>query len=129
MSENDDDEVGYKRPPAASRFKRGRSGNPNGRRKGTRNWATDLTALMERRVIIQEDGETRHVSAQQAMLLSTLQKAVNGEPRAFGHIFKMLKELGLEAPSQEVPVSESDRAIVEDFLRRNTPSAKNGSES
>jgi hypothetical protein len=128
---HDDNEVGYKRPPEASRFKAGRSGNPNGRPKGTRNLATDLTALMEKRVIIQEDGETRQVSAQQAMLLSALQKAMSGDIKASGQIFKMLKELGLEAPqpSQAAPVTERDRAIVDDFLRRNTPPAKSESES
>jgi Family of unknown function (DUF5681) len=80
MSDSDDErhdgtEVGYKRPPEGSRFKAGRSGNPNGRPKGTRNLATDLTALMEKRVIIQEDGETRQVSAQQAMLLKVLSRS------------------------------------------------------
>jgi hypothetical protein len=88
--------------------------------------ATDLTELMEKRVIIQEDGETRQVSAQQAMLLSALQRAMGGDIKAAGQIFKMLKDFGLEAPqaSQAAPVTERDREIVADFLRRNRAAAK-----
>lgn len=32
-----DYEVGYGKPPAETRFKKGQSGNPNGRPKGSRN--------------------------------------------------------------------------------------------
>lgn len=35
-----DYEVGYGRPPVATRFKAGQSGNPSGRAKGTRNLTT-----------------------------------------------------------------------------------------
>ena len=35
-------EVGYKNPPVKSRFRKGQSGNPRGRRKGQRNWQTAL---------------------------------------------------------------------------------------
>ena len=34
--------VGYRKPPMHSRFKKGKSGNPNGRPKGTVNFATVL---------------------------------------------------------------------------------------
>lgn len=35
-----DEDVGKGRPPAASRFKTDRSGNPRGRKKGTKNVKT-----------------------------------------------------------------------------------------
>jgi hypothetical protein len=56
MADNDDDyEVGYKRPPKNSQFKKGQSGNPKGRPKGRKNLRTDL-----------EEGEWRAPHHQQA---------------------------------------------------------------
>jgi hypothetical protein len=41
MSEQEEEKVGYGRPPLATRFKLGQSGNPNGRPKGSLNQKTD----------------------------------------------------------------------------------------
>jgi hypothetical protein len=37
MSQDDDYGVGYRKPPKASRWRKGQSGNPRGRQKGARN--------------------------------------------------------------------------------------------
>ena len=52
-------EVGYGKPPQATRFQPGKSGNPKGRPKGSRN-RTKLPALNEERLksIILEDMQT-----------------------------------------------------------------------
>ena len=39
--------VGYRKPPTHSRFKKGKSGNPKGRPKGSRNFSTDVKATLE----------------------------------------------------------------------------------
>jgi uncharacterized protein DUF5681 len=74
-----DDEAGFKRPPKGTRFKPGRSGNPKGRPKGRRNLTTDLAALMTKRIPIRKDGELRHVTGQEALLLRLFEKAVGGD--------------------------------------------------
>ena len=120
MSE-EDSEAGYKRPPQRSRFKAGRSGNPKGRPKGGRNLKTDLTALMKKRIPIRQDGELRQVSGQEAILLSLFEKAVRGDLKASAQIITMLMKIDNRDPPPPEPavVTDNDRAIVEDFLRRN----------
>lgn len=44
MTDKDDCEVGYGKPPRHSQFKPGQSGNPRGRKKGSRGLRTDLHA-------------------------------------------------------------------------------------
>jgi hypothetical protein len=131
MSTNEDAESGYGRPPNETRFKPGRSGNPKGRPKGTRNLKADLASLLEKRVPIREDGEVRHVSRQEAMLLSLYAKAVQGDTKASSQLFTMLTKMENQdtAPSQPDAVTDNDRAIVEEFLRRNSVPIKKESES
>ena len=49
---SDEPNPGYKRPPKATRFKAGASGNPRGRPKGSHNLKTDLTKLLKKRVTV-----------------------------------------------------------------------------
>ena len=45
-----DKPVGYRNPPVASRFPKGQSGNPGGRKKDSRNFKTVLDEVMAREV-------------------------------------------------------------------------------
>ena len=124
MSESD--KVGYKRPPKVHQFKPGKSGNPRGRPKGTRNLGTDLTDILGRRVSIREDGKERRISRQEALLLSLYNKALHGDVRAATAIINMLSKL---APSSAEPpgpasLSQNDERILADFLRRRMSAAK-----
>src|ERR1039458_6542262 len=51
--------VGYGAPPEATRFKKGVSGNPKGRPRGSLNVATVFTKILRERVVINEHGQ-RH---------------------------------------------------------------------
>jgi len=124
----DTDKPGYKRPPKTTRFKAGHSGNPKGRPKGARSLKKDLVNLMEKRVRIREDGEQRHVSGQELMLLKLFEKAAKGDLKASTQIFGMLMKFDASDPPQTEPenITANDRMIVADFLRRNSKS--NGGE-
>lgn len=43
-------EVGYGRPPQEHQFKRGQSGNPKGRPKGSKNESTILREILEHKI-------------------------------------------------------------------------------
>jgi uncharacterized protein DUF5681 len=128
MSTNDDAAGGYGRPPKGTRFRPGRSGNAKGRPKGVRNLKTDLASILQKRVAIREDGELRQVTRQEAMLLTLYSKAVQGDTKASSQLLTMVTKTEAQdaAPSQPDVVTDNDRAIVEDFMRRNLPVKKEG---
>ena len=125
---NVDEKTGYKQPPKAGQFKAGRSGNPKGRPKGTRNLKTDLNVLLRKRIVVREDGETRYVSRQEAMLLSLFSKAVRGDVKASNSLLAMVIKLDppplKNAESETEAVSASDSTIIQQFFER---SRSNGS--
>jgi Family of unknown function (DUF5681) len=120
----DADKPGHGKPPKATQFKPGQSGNPRGRPKGVRNLRSDLANVLEKRVRIREDGQQHRVSGQRAMLLKLFEKALSGDIRAANQLFGMLMKLDADDPPEKEPenVTERDEAIIAEFLRRNIPS-------
>src|SRR5580704_16474985 len=74
--------VGYGKPPKVKQFKRGRSGNPNGRPKGSRKLATDLAAELGEQITVREEGRSRRISKQHALIKSLMARALQGNVRA-----------------------------------------------
>jgi hypothetical protein len=54
--------VGFGKPPKAGQFKKGKSGNPRGRPRGSCNLATDLNAELSEQITVREDGRSKRVS-------------------------------------------------------------------
>ena len=91
---NDNDEVGYRKPPRDTRFKPGQSGNPKGRPKGVKNLATDLQEELEQKITVTEANQTLQVTKQRAMLKTLFAKALKGDARSANVLINLI--LGLE---------------------------------
>lgn len=117
---SDDSNPGYKHPPKAGQFKPGQSGNLRGRPKGSRNLKTDLNKMMRKRIVLTEKGKTRQISGQEAVLLSLLKRVMEGDVRAANSILTMVMKLNPPEPLDDgnEEISDSDRAIIEDYLNR-----------
>jgi hypothetical protein len=112
-------DVGYRKPPKAAQFKKGRSGNPTGRRKGSLNLATDLRDELSERITVREDGKPRRISKQRALIKSLLAKALQGDPRAATALLALsAREAGeaMERPDDKVGAGEL--LLVERYLPR-----------
>jgi hypothetical protein len=77
-----DDEVGFGKPPKHTRFTKGRSGNPNGRPRGSRNASTLLDEALKERVSVSENGRRKKITKLEAILTQLVNRAAGGDHRA-----------------------------------------------
>lgn len=112
--------VGYGKPPLASRFKPGQSGNPKGRPCGTRNLRTDLEEELSSSLVVHENGKPRRVSKQRATVKVLFEKALKGDIRAIGLLLGLLDRIiGHDQKESDVTSDpEADTAILRRALSR-----------
>lgn len=73
--------IGYRKPPASTRFAKGQSGNPRGRPRG-RHSEAPYEAVLGQMVTIREGGTDRKVTAAQAFLLHLAKRGLEGDGSA-----------------------------------------------
>jgi hypothetical protein len=118
--------VGYGRPPLSTRFRKGRSGNPRGRPRGS----TDIAAILKRALgapaAPAEDGAPRAVSKLEAMFEQQVDKAAAGDLAAL-RFLTALPQFAPDSAAAAPPLAESDRKVVAELLIRlecTTPGAR-----
>ena len=121
--------VGYCNPPEDSRFKRGQSGNPKGRPKGTVNLATVLERTLRERVVINENGQRKTVTKLEAALKQLTNKAASGEMKALQLLAALVRSAEERSVQTDVPDSaleEVDEKVVHGILKRLETTDKGG---
>ena len=116
-----DYEVGYGRPPRHTRFEPGRSGNPRGRPKGTKNLKTDLMEELGEKIVVREGEQSRRVSKQRAVVKSLVMRTLKGDGRAATLLMSMMMRLidtGEGSPEVAEPLHDFEREILRDFEER-----------
>jgi len=101
--------VGYCNPPERTRFKKGQSGNPQGRPKGALNMATVLERILRERVVINENGKRKTITKLEAAFKQLTNKAASGELKAV----QLLSALVRSAEDRAAQTSISKSALEE----------------
>ncbi len=117
----DDYEVGYGKPPRHTRFQPGRSGNPRGRPKGTRNLKTDLMEELGEKILVREGEQSRRVSKQRAVVKTLVTRTLKGDARAASLLTSMMMRLldtGEGAPEVTETLHDDEREILQAFAGR-----------
>jgi hypothetical protein len=111
--------VGYGKPPVQSRFKRGQSGNPAGRPKGSQNVATVLRDALSATVVVNEGGRRQTKTKLEVMVTQFVNKAVSGDPKAAERVLKLYAVLSSPTESTTVtPDLATDRRMSARVLAR-----------
>src|SRR6202158_579980 len=87
----EDSGIGYRKPPRATRFTKGRSGNSAGRPRG-RHREAPYESVLGQMVKIREGGVERRVTAAEAFLLQLTKRALEGDDAAARASLAMIEE-------------------------------------
>jgi hypothetical protein len=112
-----EDEIGYGKPPRHSQFKPGQSGNPKGRRRGSRGLKTDLQQELAAGHTIQINGQQIKGTKQQLMVKTLATRAASGDLKAIALLVPLvLQVFGIEdRGTGKEQLTAPDQALL-DFM-------------
>jgi uncharacterized protein DUF5681 len=124
--------VGYCNPPEHTRFKKGKSGNPLGRPKGTLNMATVLERTLREKVVITEDGKRRTISKLEAAIMQLTNQAASGSLKALQLLTALVRsaeERAVQTPISKSAFEENDERVFLNILKRFETTSKGDQEN
>ncbi len=87
-------EIGYKRPPKSAQFAKGKSGNPKGRPKGSKNFLTVLEKELGQSISVNENGRKKKMTRLEAMVKRLVGAALQGDQRSLLTLVEVFKRTG-----------------------------------
>lgn len=102
-------EIGYRRPPKNGRFKKGNSGNPKGRPKGSGNFVTLLEKELGQAIVVNENGKKKTVTRMQAVVKRVVADALQGDRKAVLTLFDILRRTG------QLEKADIDNLLPDDY--------------
>lgn len=122
--------VGKGKPPRKSRWQRGTSGNPGGKKKGTLNLESTFRNALLRPITVTVEGEKKIISVLDALVIRLLDGALKGDFKAINSILDRIERMIGFDREQGVETSEEDLEILQRvFPRRDFKVGANASDA
>ena len=117
---NGEYEVGYGKPPRHTRFKKGQSGNPQGRPKGSKNLTTLLGEALNEPVIVAENGGRRKITMREAIIKQLVKRSATADLRAIKILLDMVRDIEgqIEPAFESRAFTEADEKVIEQLRAR-----------
>ena len=107
-----DYEVGYRRPPVHTRFRKGHSGNPRGRGARGKTLLEAIDQAMRRKVVVTENGARKKVPRIEVAARMVANKAAAGDLAVIRFIAQHCREVNEEVgPTIRLIVSDDDMRL------------------
>jgi hypothetical protein len=109
--------VGYRKPPAHSRFKPGESGNAKGRKKGAKGMKTLAQQTLTAKVSVRTSNGDHKMMRIEALLHKLVELGMKGNPRALLTLINMYQEaipeiINAESEQHTTPLTQTDEATL-----------------
>jgi hypothetical protein len=95
--------IGYGRPPISSRWEKGQSGNPAGKKPRDRSFGKLFSKVANDRVTIKVAGMPRRVTRIDALVISIMNQAAKGKSTAAKLALKLISRHGLPGYIEKLP--------------------------
>ena len=115
-------ELGYMKPPKSGQFKPGQSGNPKGRPSGSKNIYKLLDDIVNEKIQMTKNGKPVRISKKQAMWFQAVNKAVQGDLKAFQTLLPVMAEAdhkNEELAKAANAIRQDDMEILKQYMKEN----------
>ena len=82
-------EVGYGKPPKANQFRKGRTGNHRGKKRGEENIISAFKRVVSKRVKISDGEKVRTITLAEAVIFKNYNAALQNDSFAMCNIFRL----------------------------------------
>jgi Family of unknown function (DUF5681) len=116
MDDGEDDyEVGYRKPPKHTQFQPGRSGNPQGRPRKSKQLDRMIQDELDKTIVVKQDGRERRITIREAIVTQLVRQAIKGEMKPLQIVLDHLEKHREIEPF--VPTEADDAALIQELAR------------
>jgi hypothetical protein len=109
--------------PGHAGFQKGRSGNPKGRPKGSKNLGTLLSQALDEKISLTEDGRRRRISKRELVIKQLVNKSASADLRAIKQLIDIVERVEGRSGAPPTPppapgFTAADEEVITELKKR-----------